>query len=223
VFGGTFDPPHMGHRTAVNGLFTEPGVRAIRVVPSPQPPHKPPLVSAEHRVEMARLNFLTTPQPSLRGPVKIDLCEIRRATARPGTPSYSFDTLGELKRDVSQLAFTIGTDQLARLPSWHRFPEILGLCHWIVLKRKGASNKVNDGLQTLAQFEASGLLQTQNGSYRVRATGTTLQVFETSAPELSSTEIRESLARSGNPPTGSILPEVHNYLMKHRLYGSRAK
>jgi nicotinate-nucleotide adenylyltransferase len=226
LFGGTFDPPHVGHRLAVDGLFKDPGVRAVRILTSPAPPHKPTNAPVEARLEMARLCFVESSSawPG-RGPVSIDMTEHKRAASLPaGSPIYSFDTLSELKRDLPQLAFVIGTDQLEKFHTWHRFPDILGLCHWIVLERKAstpsAGASAGIGRKVLSVLEGSGLLSVESDGYRVRKGGTFIQVFPTPAPAVSSTQIRESLARSGNPPEGSILPEVGAYLMKHRFYGT---
>jgi nicotinate (nicotinamide) nucleotide adenylyltransferase len=231
-FGGTFDPPHLGHRLAVDGLFAEPGVKAVRVLPSPLPPHKPTMAPTEARVEMARLAFAGSAAHPLRGPVSLDLSELDRAASLPaGAPTYTFDTLSLLKRDFAQLAFVIGTDQLQKIHTWHRFPDLLGLSHWIVLERKTgepgsrserSASSPELGRRMLAQLEGSGLLVSESGGYRVSKGGTFIQVFRTEAPALSSTEIRESLAKTGAPPDGSILPEVHAYLMKHRFYGTRS-
>ncbi|HUP55886.1 MAG TPA: adenylyltransferase/cytidyltransferase family protein, partial [Bdellovibrionota bacterium] len=57
IFGGTFDPPHLGHREAVAGLFRNPGVREVWVMPAASPPHKPAIATAEQRLELARLAF----------------------------------------------------------------------------------------------------------------------------------------------------------------------
>ena len=220
IFGGTFDPPHRGHRIALEGLFENPGVRAVRVLPSPTPPHKPAMAPAEARAELARL-ALVEGAPSTRRPVTLDLRELNRAAAHPGQPTYTFDTLQEIRRELPEIAFVIGTDQLDKIHTWHRFPEFLGLSHWIVLERKQeASKPAPIGRQVLAQLEASGLLTAEGAGYRVRMGGTFIQVFETPAPALSSTRIRESIAKTGQPPEGAIPPDAHAYLMKQRLYGT---
>lgn len=225
LFGGTFDPPHAGHRAAVDGLFALPGVRSVRVIPSAAPPHKPTLASTQDRVAMVRLAFASSAAYPPRGPVELDLCEIERSAARSGALTYSFDTLNDLRKLGTPLAFVLGTDQFQKLPTWHRFPEVLGLCHWIVLERKSApdesSQKPGAWRSTLTEWAACGLVRAEADGWRVRSGGNTfIQGFETQAPALSSTRIRESLARSGNPPTGSVQPEVIAYLMKHRLYGT---
>jgi nicotinate (nicotinamide) nucleotide adenylyltransferase len=191
IFGGTFDPPHLGHREAVASLFKVPGVGRVFVSPAATPPLKASRASTEARIAMTRLAFAGLPD------VTIDLREIERAKKDPAKPSYSFDTLLELKREIpgKQLAFVLGTDQAARLPSWHRYPEILDLCHWIVLKRKGspASPPFGDSRFT---------------------------VCETDASAASSTAIREAIAKTGKPPENTLMPEVQSYLKLHRIYGT---
>jgi nicotinate-nucleotide adenylyltransferase len=173
---------------------------------------------------MARLTFTEAAGSAwpLKGPVTMDLSELKRAELQPRSPTYTFDTLSELRREHPHLAFVIGTDQLEKLHTWQRFPEVLGLSHWIVLERKNEAAQASAGVgrKVLNQLEASGLLTPQAGGYRIRNGGTFIQVFTTPAPAMSATRIRESLARSGNPPEGSMLPEARAYLMKHRLYGT---
>ncbi|MCM2322077.1 MAG: nicotinate (nicotinamide) nucleotide adenylyltransferase [Oligoflexia bacterium] len=211
VFGGTFDPPHCGHLEAVRGLFRVPGVQRTLVIPSATPPQKPGFAPTEHRLEMTRRCFAP-----LAPDVTVDFREAERAVRNPERPSYTFDTLLELRRDLPRLAFVLGADQLARLPSWHRFPEILGLCHWIVLERKPDGGAL--AAPVLRQWLASGLLRPD---FTTRE-GTTLQLFPTEAPLISSTAIRQQLARAGEPPNNLLPPEVVIYLKMHRLYGTSA-
>lgn len=217
IFGGSFDPPHIGHRLAVHGLFRVPGVKRVIVIPAASPPHKPTTASAEQRAEMVKLNFNPDETPL---DIEIDSRELIRAAKNPRTPSYSFDTLMELQSLSPKLAFVIGSDQLEQLSTWHRFPDLLSLCHWIVLERKSAAP--GEGLQTLSQWEASGLIEktrqdrlwqsTQNRNFF-------LHRVPTEARSISSTEIRHSIARTGIPPENSLFPDVLSYLKVHRLYG----
>jgi nicotinate-nucleotide adenylyltransferase len=222
VFGGTFDPPHLGHRMAVAGLFAIPGVARVLVVPSPSPPHKPTVADVDARLAMTRLNFAPSLAYPLPGPVELELCELERAWLNPGKPTYSFDTLGELKRRIPNLAFVIGTDQLQKLHTWHRFPEVLSLCHWIVLERREVSGTPSTtGGPILTQWEASGLIQKEGTGWRIKGSpGSQIHCFPTPAPALSSTQIRESLARHGKAPENSLLPEVLAHLMQRRIYGT---
>src|SRR6185437_5876583 len=97
--------------------------------------------------------------------VVIDPREVQNAS--PGKPSYSFDTLQELRKDDPRIAFVIGADQLQELPRWHRFPEILGLCHWIILKR---GTILKRGLNRQPEEDLADL----QGSNRIRPVSTVL-------------------------------------------------
>jgi nicotinate-nucleotide adenylyltransferase len=217
LFGGTFDPPHLGHREAVSGLFETPGVKQVRILPSPIPPHKSFCATANQRLEMAKLNF------SGAEDVAIDSREIERAKVNPQLPTYSFDTLVEMRREFSQLAFVIGADQLEKLSAWHRFPEILHLCHWIVLLRRPDGE--TKAAETIQKWTASGLLKPAAGEttqeWETRQ-GTRLTLVQTKAPLISSTYIRETIGRTGTPPPDALLPDVHSYLKLHRIYGMKA-
>ncbi len=215
LFGGRFDPPHLGHLEAVRGLFREPGVGHVRVLPSPTPAHKPAVASASARVELARLCFAGVPE------VELDLREVERAAREPSRPTYTFDTLSELRRDRPALAFVLGSDQLESMEaSWHRFPDLLGLVDWIVLERKGSLGA--PARQTLQRWEATGLARPESAvDWRLRA-GTRLRLCPTDAPALSSTSIREAIARTGQPPRDALPEQVSAYLKRHRLYGTRS-
>jgi nicotinate-nucleotide adenylyltransferase len=220
VFGGTFDPPHLGHRELVAGLFKNPGVRRVLVVPSFIAPQKPNAVESAHRVAMTKLCF--SGSAKLGGEVMIDTREIDRGL-KNGTPSFTFDTLSELKRDYSNLAFTLGSDQLENLHSWNHFPELLGLCHWIVLARKPDGDQK---AQTLLQkWKAAGLVVLEGSQWKT-SKGTTIGLFETPAREVSSRNIREKIAlTSSNTELKELIqsalpPEILSYLMEQRIYGT---
>ncbi|MBS1961632.1 MAG: nicotinate-nicotinamide nucleotide adenylyltransferase [Bdellovibrionales bacterium] len=244
VFGGAFDPPHLGHREAVEGLLREPGVRRVIVLPAGNPPLKSTGTAAEHRLAMTKLNFARLKE-GLSMRVEIDEREVRRAIADPNAkPSYTIDTLQDLKRDVGPaLAFVIGVDQIEALEKWHRVRELLGLCHWIAIEREDeatdAQTRMANGLKRL---QALGLLRT-TGNPREWETlgGTRLLSVPTEARASSSTEIRRRFARGGNainphisslfigqngpeslpaPATENLHPDVESYLMAHHLYGT---
>ncbi len=224
LFGGTFDPPHLGHREAVRGLFAHPGVRRVLVIPTAVPPHKVATTSTDARLAMCRLAFSPQPRSPFPFEVEISIHEIERHK-HMRTPSYTFDTLVALRREISELAFVIGADQVAQLTHWHRFPEILDLCHWIVLARKPHGQ--DTALATLQTWEGSGIISrarnTSASALKSFTTpgGMTLAVIETDAPDLSSTLIREALSKNGASPAGSLLPEVEAYLKENTLYGTK--
>ncbi len=225
VLGGSFDPPHRGHREAAAGLFQNPGVREVWVIPSATPPDKPARISAVDRLRLAELAFLgPDPEAPLPGPVRVDPRELLRAQ-RTQLPSYSFDTLSEIRREVPALAMVIGADRLSTLSHWHRFGELLELCHWIVLERRPEGNLA--ARQTLRDWEASGLARAEvqgpdsDSRWILRGGKTQLALVQTPARAVSSTQIREAIARTGQPPEGSLSPEVSDQLKREQLYGTK--
>lgn len=222
IFGGRFDPPHLGHREAVKGLFQFPAIKQVLILPSATPPHKPALTPMEDRLEMARLNFKPTPQSTYPTEITIHSCEVDRAKKNPHIPTTSFETLEELKPQFPHLAFVIGADQLTQLPTWHRFLDLLVCCHWIVIQRKPENNETtNKNLhQTLSEWQSSQLIRAvSTQTWQLRNSPYRLTLVPTEAPALSSTQIRESLSKNGTPPDGSLLPEVWAYLKQKKLYG----
>ena len=215
IFGGTFDPPHAGHREAIAGLLANPGVREVWAIPSAAPPDKPARATAEQRLAMAKLSFSDI--------ARVDDRELKRA-ARTGLPSYSYDTLAEIRREIPQLAMVIGADRLGTLLQWHRFPEILKLCHWLVIERRPSGS--SDSRQVLTEWEASGLAKAERtgpGSDRrwTLTGGMTLELVETPARAVSSTQIREEIGRTGLISAELLPPGVLDYLKRERLYGTR--
>lgn len=132
VFGGTFDPPHIGHlRVAVRARHAL-GLDTVLVVPNGDPWQKRggrAITSADVRLEMVRAAVAGLP-----GLEASDL-EVRR----PG-PSYTVDTVAELRRGRPGVEVTIvlGTDAAALLPTWERPEELLAQVRVAVVPRPGS-------------------------------------------------------------------------------------
>jgi nicotinate-nucleotide adenylyltransferase len=111
IFGGTFDPIHLGHLILAEQCREQVGLDQVWFVPAARPPHKldRPLTRFDQRVEMIALAIAG--QPSFR----IDELEKDRAG-----PSYTADTLGELRRQHPDCEFCLmfGADTIADLPNW---------------------------------------------------------------------------------------------------------
>lgn len=218
VLGGSFDPPHLGHLRAAEGLLVDPGVARLRILPSFYSLTKSPQASPEDRLELVRQGFA----PLLaKGVATLDDREVRRGQARPGHPTYTYETLSELQQEHGgHWAFVLGTDQLAALDRWHRFPELLEQCHWIILERKGEPKDLAQ--KRLNEWVASGLIRpSRTREWTTVTQKKTLIWTYTDAPSISSTMIRESLAISGTAPAGSLLPEVEASLKRLGLYGMK--
>lgn len=130
LFGGTFDPIHYGHLKPVEALAAIAGLKKVTLLPNNVPPHRPqPEATPAQRAEMVRLAIRDNPL------FDVDLREMQR-----DTPSYTLDTLAALRAERGSrqpLAFIIGQDSLLTLHKWHRWQDLLSLCHLLVCQRPG--------------------------------------------------------------------------------------
>ena len=132
VFGGTFDPPHIGHLTVARDAFDALPVRRIVWVPCGHPPHKHPsrLASPELRLEMTRAAVADD------GRFRVSDREVRRKGM-----SYTVDTLRQLVATDpgTRLYLLIGPDQAAAFRGWREPGEIARLARVVVLVPGGGS------------------------------------------------------------------------------------
>ncbi len=186
IFGGTFDPVHVGHLRAAweaaEALDAE-----VRLVPAKIPPHRPqPVADAARRAAMLRAALAGQDR------LQLDLRELDR-----DGPSYTFDTLTSLRAefgDARPLMLLIGADAFAGLVSWHRWRELFELAHVCVLTRPGQIPAVPEELATLVAARAAA----SAASLRAVPAGRVLNIAVT-ALGISATRIRNLLATDGDP------------------------
>lgn len=128
LFGGRFDPVHIGHLLAAQGAFEALELDELWFIPAKTPPHKPAVGSPEARRQMLLLATLANPAFVIKG------LELERSG-----PSYTFDTVCEVKaaRPDDTLFFITGADAAAGLASWHRAEELLRSVNTVALARPG--------------------------------------------------------------------------------------
>jgi nicotinate-nucleotide adenylyltransferase len=144
--------------------------------------------------------------------------EISRIELESAGPTYTADSLPEITKRYGLPFFTIGVDQLAQIQTWHRFPEVLGMAHWVVLLRKNQPPKLLEN--ALAQLTGSSVIHRFSPREARTNQGTYMLFQETKAPGISSTQVREALARSGDGANEWLDPKVLTYLKMHRIYGN---
>ena len=139
IYGGSFDPIHIGHLLLAECCREACQLDRVRFVPAAVSPHKADArpTSATHRWEMLRLSVGGYP------PFEVSDWEIRR-----GGLSYTVDTLAAIREELPQaeLFFLMGADTLADFPQW-RAPETI--CRWatlVVVHRPGSPAPVTDAL-----------------------------------------------------------------------------
>ena len=129
LFGGTFDPIHLGHLILAEQCREACGLDRVWFVVAGAPPHKTgERTPVAHRLEMVRI--------AIAGHPAFSVSEIE--ASRPG-PHYSVETLEEVRRERpgDELFFLIGSDSLADLPTW-RQPELIArMATIVVVNRPG--------------------------------------------------------------------------------------
>jgi len=195
VFGGTFNPPHLGHLRLAQAAKVQCALDTVLIMPANIPPHKEAhdLIGSFDRLELCRLTFADD------GFVVSDL-ELRRTGK-----SYTVDTMYAL-RDAypdDELFLIIGSDMLLSFDRWYRWREILSLCKLIVLSRDDEISP--DTLRSFA-CETLGL-----------AEGEGYFVLELPPMELSSTMIRETI-RQGGDASAFLTAQSNAYLKEKGLY-----
>jgi nicotinate-nucleotide adenylyltransferase len=130
VFGGTFDPPHLGHLVVAQEVYHRLGLDRVLWVPAAIPPHKQDqqITPGHLRLEMVRA--------AIADDERFDLCDLE---IRRSGPSYTVDTLRALAEmnPSAELVLILGADQLAELDRWRGPKSILELASLVGFARDG--------------------------------------------------------------------------------------
>lgn len=185
IFGGTFDPVHIGH-LSVAWEASELLDADVHLMPAGVPPHRPaPAATAEQRVAMLRA--------ALQGQSRLllDTRELRRSG-----PSYTYDTLVELRAEQGErpLVLLLGADAFAGLPAWHRWQEIFDVAHVGVLSRPGIEVALPAPLLQAIDRRRIDVA----GDLARRPAGAVIELAVTPL-EISATHVRELLAAGRDP------------------------
>ena len=204
VYGGAFNPPHLGHITAARAVFGLLKLDKLLVIPTGHPPHKTlPSGSPtpDQRLEMTRLAM---EQTGLGSRAEILDLEIRREGS-----SYTADTLARLREQYpeDELWLLMGTDMFLTFHTWHEPERILSLAGIAAFGR--------------TETDTEELFAVQRDSLCRRYPQA--RIFTLSIPgvvDVSSTELRDRLAKGEE---GSLLaPAVYGYILREKLYGTAA-
>ncbi|MDX9990781.1 MAG: nicotinate-nucleotide adenylyltransferase [Anaerolineales bacterium] len=197
VFGGTFDPPHLGHLILACESLAQLGLDRLLWVLTPAPPHKPtrPITPVAERLEMLQRAIADEP--------RFEICEVE--IGRP-SPQYTAETLRLLKAENpgQGLVFLMGGDSLRALPDWREPHEILRLCQAL-----GVMRRPNDRVDLpVLEKRLPGL------SAKVRMVDVPLL-------QISSSQVRQRVA-AGRPFRYYLHPRVYEYVCQAGLYLSDA-
>ncbi len=193
LFGGTFDPPHVGHLILASEAHAQLQLTRLLWVLTPTPPHKldQPITGLEHRLAMVARAIADNPDFELS----------RLELDRPG-PHFTLDTVRLVKerQPAADIILVIGGDSLHDLPTWRLAPHLVAACREIgVMRRPGDSADLSalegvlPGIQAKVRFVDAPLL------------------------EIASSEIRRRAAQ-GEPFRYYVPGAVYDYILEHQLY-----
>jgi nicotinate-nucleotide adenylyltransferase len=204
IFGGTFDPVHIGHLRTAHELLAALDLAEIRFIPSRLPPHRPPTVAPE----ALRLRMLEAALEGLPG-FRVDDRELRR----PGF-SYMVDTLRSLRAEVGSqpLCLLLGLDAFLGVPTWYRWQELPELAHIAVARRPGIAPEIGGEAGELLRSR----LVTDPGALGAAAAGGVLMLDVTQL-EISSSAIRKMVA-AGADPRFLVPDTVRELILKTHVY-----
>lgn len=158
LFGGTFDPPHLGHLVVAQDVVEALELDRLVVAPAGDPPHREAALPAPLRLDLVRAAF--------RGDDRVEVSDLE---LRRDGPSYTVDTLEELARERSpdELWCVIGVDQLRELHEWHEPERIARVARLAVMSRAGERPEPDDNPIDLP-FRAVEVTRVDLSSTRIR-------------------------------------------------------
>lgn len=214
VFGGTFNPIHLGHLRAAQEVTEQLGLEQVIFVPSAQPPHKEardgdPIAPATERLAWVHAAVADNPR------FAVDALEIER-----GGTSYTVETLRVLAERLApaELVFVIGCDAFAEMGDWREPEAVFALTNFAVMTRPPVvGGRLHDWLPKC--FSDTVELAPDGLSGRHRVTGKWMRSVEILALDISASGVRRRL-RDGRS-VRYLLPEpVRAAVEKSGVYSS---
>ncbi len=202
LFGGTFDPIHLGHTIIAHEALDSIGAERIVFIPAKRSPLKgfSPKASDEDRLKMIELAIADYTN-----------FEVSDFELKKTAPSYTLETVRKFKADFgskTSIYWLIGADSVEDLPYWHKITELIDEYNIVTMYRAGCKtpdfNKFNHiwGPQRTEKLQKN--------------------IIQTSLIDISSTEVRKRLA-AGISVTDMLHPAVAEYIRQHNLYKSKPK
>jgi len=216
LFGGTFNPIHLGHLRAAEEVREALGLARVVFVPSADPPLKRggPERIAPARERLAWVELAIQGNPAFA----VDGLELERAG-----PSYTVDTLRVFAERLAPArpVFIVGSDAFAELASWREPKALLELVHFAVVTRPPArSGTLCDWIPP--ELAAELILAPSRQEARHRSAGTWLRHVSIRALDVSSTELRTRLSEGRS--VRYLLPDpVLDAVVRSGLYANRGQ
>lgn len=203
LFGGTFNPVHLGHLHVAKEVLALTPITEVHLLPCYQPVHRAtPDVSVEHRLAMLQLAIKNEPN------MKINTTELDRQG-----PSFMIDTLISLKaqKPKQRLNLILGFDAYCSLEQWKDWQALINYCNLVVVNRPGSapmSPKLEAWAAPLRLSLSEQLVEYEHGR---------ILMVDIRPSPVTATQLRDNLAH-GFDVNQQLPPGVLNYIKKHQLY-----
>jgi len=190
LFGGTFNPIHIGHLIMAQYVLNFSEVQKVVFVPNGHPPHKiEDVADASDRFEMVKISIEDNPY------FDISDFEIKKSG-----PSWTIDTLKYFSSIYERVCFIIGSDNLSEIVNWYKAEEILRRYSLIVLPRERDLCAIKKEIEKLSSKYAQEIT-----------------LIQMPIVDISSTEIRK-LIRQNKSIRYMVHPKVEEYIKRKGLY-----
>jgi nicotinate-nucleotide adenylyltransferase len=202
LFGGTFDPIHLGHTAVAAAAAEHIGAEKIVFIPAKRSPLKDSFPEAGDGDRLAMIALAIADNEKFQ----LNDYELRKPE-----PSYTLETVRRFQADYGGKAliyWLIGADGIDELSRWYGIVELIDECNLCVMFRAGC--KPPDFAKFKDVWGAARVEKLQRN------------VIRTPLIDISSTEIRNRLA-AGRDVTDMLAPQVADYIRKHGLYRSKAE
>jgi nicotinate-nucleotide adenylyltransferase len=195
-FGGSFDPPHLGHLAVALAAADRYALDRVLLVPTGSQPLKPGGTFASYQDRLAMTSLLCEADPRLQA-------SAIEAPTDPPAPNYTIDSLKRLRAEhpTAEFFVIVGADAFHQFPLWRSPDELLELAQWIVVTRPHAAP------------------DEQSLPPRTPAQGERVHILADMDDPTSATIIRKQLSK-GDDCSGMLSPELLSYIREHKLYTS---
>ena len=210
LFGGTFDPIHIGHLRCASEMLEMFNLNRIIFVPAARPPHKlnAAITPFYHREQMIRLAIEGNPDFSFS-----DVENRREKT------SYSVETveyvLDKYRLENLELYFILGQDAFHAIRTWKEWERLLLMCHFAVMTRPGYGHRSLD--ETLGPEFASRFKYDETRHAFCGPTGHTISFRDVTFLDIASSNIRKR-AQEGKDVRYLVPDGVRHYIVKNSLF-----
>ena len=203
LFGGTFDPIHVGHTAMAKAFADELNLDTVVFIPAGDPYHKDqPRTAARHRLAMVEAAIATEARFAASD------CDIVRSGA-----TYTFDTVSIFRQHFppAELWWLMGSDSLLHLHTWHRFAALFDIVNFAIAQRgEDKLSALPAATQALVGDALAAAAEPGRHSGK-------MHLLRWPPQSISSTAIRQRLAQ-GADVRDSIAPAVAAYIARHHLY-----